>query len=251
MSFFSNSVFPNTSAAYRALLLHFLDPGLLVTGDVLESAPRGMPIREWLGASFSILQPSSDPITTLDPTRDLVVSAYTAKEFALYDSGTRSVEDFAAAAKFWRGLANEDGTINSAYGYLVWFRPLLPGGKTPWQWCVESIKADPDTRQAVLYFNTPDFAKTGTKDFPCTMSAQFFLRGGRLDLLVYMRSQDLVLGYPYDIAWFCSLMDRMVADLAKAGIPAVKGVYHHRVGSLHLYMKNQELARKMVGQAAG
>lgn len=98
------------------------------------------------------------------------------------------------------------------------------------------LKQDKDTRQAVLTlwtWNPPE-----TKDVPCTISFQFRRNKGKLDMITYMRSNDLWLGFPYDVFTF-TLIQEVVAF--ESGIPL--GQYHHVVGDLHLYEKNIEEAK--------
>ena len=84
------------------------------------TAPRGLPIREKLNYMFTITNPENTPIVTKDEARNRVIERYTRKETELYDACTNKVDDFAQASKFWKKLANPDGTVNSAYGYLIW-----------------------------------------------------------------------------------------------------------------------------------
>src|SRR5665213_2138593 len=86
----------------------------------VKSAPRGQPVREKLDYTFRVLEPSATPIVTKDPARNEVIAAYTAKEVELYNSCTNSAQAFGEASKFWLSLANPDGTVNSAYGHLIW-----------------------------------------------------------------------------------------------------------------------------------
>jgi thymidylate synthase len=227
-----------------------------------RSAPRGLPVRETMNYSFTVLNPTSDPIITLDPERNKVIADYTAKETALYDSRTNRVEDFAKASKFWEKLANPDGTVNSAYGYLIWKNPsygnefyehnedgtYLEYMRTPWQWCVESLKQDKDTRQAILRFSLPEHQWMGNKDQTCTMHGNFLIRDDKLYLTIVMRSNDLMKGLVYDLPWFVSLMDKMIDEL-KPTYPALeKGSYTHTVHSMHIYEKDEAHIMKMLGR---
>jgi hypothetical protein len=122
-----------------------------------KAAPRGLPIREKVDYVFSVLSPTSEPIKTADGERNKVIADYTNKEVVLYDSGTNKVADFAKASKFWEKLANPDGTINSAYGFLIWKNYSCTSlfsdrAMTPWEWAKESLEADKDTRQAIMRF---------------------------------------------------------------------------------------------------
>lgn len=237
-----------------------------------KSAPRGQPIREKLDYTFKVLEPDDLPIVTADAERNKVIAAYTAKEVELYNSGSNKAEDFAKASKFWNKIANPDGTVNSAYGYLIWYNRsqgshdfdmqnifldqynnsknvtlTLPTLRTPWSWAKESLIADKDTRQAVLRFSLPEHAWKGNKDQVCTLHGNFLIRDDELHFSVVMRSNDLVLGLVYDLPWFCSLMDKMIEDLKPTYPNLTKGHYTHTVHSLHIYERNESLVKRMLG----
>ena len=232
-----------------------------------RSAPRGLPIREKIDYSFRILDPTTQTIITKDPERNKIIADYTAKEMELYNSGSNLAEDFGKASKFWLKLANPDGTINSAYGHLIWKKeshgnPSMefmahPGEetktpfalRTPWEWCVESLKSDPDTRQAVMRFSLPEHFWVGNKDQVCTLHGNWLIRGNRLHLSIVMRSQDMVKGAVYDWPWFCSLMDKMLSELQSTYPNLDKGYYTHIVHSIHIYDRDEETVKKMLGLA--
>jgi thymidylate synthase len=234
--------YDTTSAAYLGTLEDvYLNPTYKV-------APRGLPIREKLDYMFHVANPTSEPIRTHDFERNVVIADYTAKELALYDSGTNRVEDFAKASKFWEKLANDAGEINSAYGHLIWYKKSCGNGTmTPWDWAKQSLIQDKDTRQAILRFSLPEHQIIGVKDFPCTIYCNFLIREDRLNLTTVMRSQDLVKGTPYDVSWFCSLMDRMIGELKTVYPDLIKGSYTHFMNSCHLYEQNLAMVEKMLG----
>jgi thymidylate synthase len=243
-----------------------------------ECSPRGQPIREKVDYVFKILNPTSEPIITRDLERNKVIEDYTRKEMELYNSCSNRVEDFAKASKFWQKLANPDGTINSAYGYLIWAnrshgnvdyemtsqgkdpgRPMRNSdwntfikekdscSRTPWQWCVEALKSDKDTRQAILRFSLPQHFWIGNKDMTCTLHGNWLIRDDKLHFSVVMRSGDMVKGAVYDWGWFCSLMDKMIEELQPNYPNLTKGHYTHMTHSLHIYEKDEKVVRKMLG----
>lgn len=217
-----------------------------------KAAPRGLPIREKVDYSFSILCPTSEPIKTADAERNKVIEDYTRKEVELYDSGTNKVADFARASKFWEKLANPDGTINSAYGFLIWkyyscTSHFSDRAMTPWEWAKESLESDKDTRQAIMRFSLPEHQWQGNKDQTCTMHGNWLIRDNKLNLTITMRSQDVVLGLVYDLPWFCSLMDKMLEELKDKYPDLQKGKYTHIAHSMHIYERDEEKVRKMIG----
>lgn len=244
----------------------------------VKSAPRGQPVREKLDYTFRVLQPTNSPLITKDAKRNETIASYTAKEVELYDSCTNSAEDFGRASKFWLSLANPDGTVNSAYGNLIWNKkshgnslfeqgwPKQPADlngahlypnpsefkddrlRTPWEWAKQCLLADKDTRQAILRFSLPEHQWVGNKDQTCTMHGNFLIRNDQLHFSVVMRSNDLTLGLVYDMPWFMSLMDKMIDELKHQYPNLTKGHYTHTVHSIHIYEKNEEMVKKMLGE---
>ena len=219
-----------------------------------NSAPRGLAIRERVDYGFRVENPSSESLVTADPERNLRLASYLASENALYASGANLADDFVAASKFWKKLANPDGTINSAYGFLIWFNKSHGNPKfsaqmmTPWEWARESLLKDRDSRQAVMRFSLPEHAYPGVKDFTCTMHGDWLIRDDRLNLSMVMRSNDVVLGLAYDLPWFCGLMDKMLAELKPTYPNLTKGTYTHYVHSIHAYERDAATIKKMLGE---
>jgi thymidylate synthase len=120
--------------------------------------------------------------------------------------------------------------------------------RTPWEWCVESLKKDRDTRQAILRFNLPENCWLGNKDVPCTMHGAFQIREDRLNLSIVMRSQDMVKGAVYDWNWFISLIEKMVEEL-KPTYPQLQiGSFSSIMHSVHIYEKDLMVVEKMLGR---
>lgn len=233
--------------------------------------PRGQRTREKLDYQFKILSPVDEPIRTMDETRNKVIEEYTAKEVELYNSCATTAEQFGKASKFWLKLANPDGTVNSAYGHLIWNNhshgsdfekvavrdPNYPDGgvynmvpvrRTPWEWAKQSLLKDKDSRQAILRFSLPEHQWVGNLDQTCTLHGLFLIRDNKLNLTITMRSNDLTLGLVYDLPWFISLM-RIMRDELKDEYPMLEiGSYTHFVHSLHIYDRDAPRILKMLGR---
>ena len=178
-----------------------------------------------------------------------MIKEYTVKEMELYNSGTNRVEDFEKASKFWSKIANPDGTINSAYGYLIWFNKScgIENKMTPWQWVKTSLINDRDTRQAVLRFSLPEHFWLNNKDQVCTLHAIFLIRENRLHMTVNMRSNDLMKGLVYDAPWFASLMYKLRDELKEVYPNLEIGQYNHYVHSMHIYEQDNDKILRMLG----
>lgn len=103
------------------------------------------------------------------------------------------------------------------------------------------LKADPDTRQAVMTIYGPQ-DRHESLDIPCTVMHQYMIRDGKLNLTVVMRSNDLLWGFPLDINAFCFLQEFLAACLN-----VEIGTYTHIVGSMHLYTEREEQLTKLLG----
>lgn len=261
--------FSPTSLAYLTALNYVLSHGL-------EVGPRGKMTLEVEDYHFRVDNPDSSPIVTNDPVRNQVISDYTGKEMKLYQSGSNLASDFCTASSFWKNIANPDGTINSAYGSLIWkdkccgnhhlstwakhgYYPdesMMPPAvrhdpdcqlMTPWEWAKQSLIKDRHTRQAYLRFSRPDHQWFGNRDQVCTMHGMFLIRNCQLNLSVVMRSNDLVKGLAYDLPFFIFLMEQMTSELRQAYPGLSVGQYRHLSHSLHIYEHEIPKARAMLG----
>lgn len=224
----------------------------LLEAPDFKAAPRGKPIHELMAASFTLMDPRNRLI--MSPAR-AANYGFGVGELCWY---VRGDDDLATMAYYSKRMAqfSDDGvTINSAYGARI-----LNGGARadvrPSQWalCIEELRRDPDSRRAVMHINQPsDLRKavgSGSKDVPCTMSIQLFVRNRLLHMHALMRSNDVVWGLPYDVFSFTCLMESFLHQLQAAGVPVDDlGQYHHSVGSLHLYDTHFEMAKVVSGES--
>ncbi len=207
-----------------------------------ESAPRGMPIKEITNAVIQIENPYKRVLSV--PSRDLSLR-YLAGELSFYLAGSDDLEFIAHYSAFWRKISDDGHTVNSAYGKRL-FKDKW-GGATPFQYALLQLLSDRDTRKAVMMIYEPNDSDPDSKDNPCTLSLQFMIRGGALHLTVSMRSNDVWLGTPYDIAFFAFVQERMLVAYNAINLtPILMGSYTHFVGSLHCYERNWEEATSVI-----
>jgi thymidylate synthase len=216
--------------------------GYLVNHPQYTSSPRGMKVKETLNVGLEI----KDARFCLysNPRRSSQYS-YIAAELLWYFAGRSDLKFIEKYASFWRQIANDDLSINSAYGNLI-FKQKNENGYSQWQWAMESLIKDKDTRQAVMLFNKPMYQYSDNKDFICTLNGVFMIRNNRLHLTINMRSNDIILGTPTDVAFFCMLLQQ-AHKLLKEHYPDLKlGKYTHFANSYHLYERHFQLADEML-----
>lgn len=101
---------------------------------------------------------------------------------------------------------------------------------------IETIRLDPFSRRIVVSaWNVSDLEHMALP--PCHMYYQFYVRsdGKTLDLIVYMRSCDVALGLPFNIASYAALLC-IVANITDK----TPGDLHMMLGDAHVYLNHVE-----------
>jgi thymidylate synthase len=108
---------------------------------------------------------------------------------------------------------------------------------------IEKLAQDQSTRQAVL--TTWRQNPPASKDIPCTISAQWLIRDGKIHCIDTMRSSDLWLGWPYDVFNFTSItMFIALSLLWKCNLRLSLGNLWLQAGSQHLYDRDFKRAQQ-------
>jgi thymidylate synthase len=192
-----------------------------------ECSPRGLKIKEVENYSICIKNPKKRIIT--NPLRRMSLP-YAFGELLWYLSARNDVAMMEYYSKRMRNFSDDGKTLNSAYGYRIFGKhPMLPFNQ--WENVVELLTKDPDSRQAIIHLHTPN--NKPTKDEVCTLTLQFLIRNNKLDMVVNMRSNDVIWGFTYDVFSFTSFQELMANEL---GIKV--GKYYHNAASMHIYEKD-------------
>lgn len=227
--------FKNFSEAYECILDEiYFRPEYV-------SSPRGLECKEILDLGFTIKDPYS--CLYLNPVRSSQFK-YIAGELIWYLAKDRNTDFIHNFSKFWKNLVDEEGNINSNYGYLI--TENSENGVNSWEWAMKSLIKDKDTRQAIIFFNKPKYQIENVKDFPCTLYANFHIRNNKLNLSVKMRSNDMILGLPTDVAFFCFMQICAYNLLKKYYSNLELGTYTHHADSAHIYANKYEIVENML-----
>ena len=199
------------------------------------SSPRGMKIKENLGVQFRIYNPR-DRLPRV-AARNFSL-AYFVAETLWYLNADDSTEWISYYAPFWSNISDNNKTANSAYGARIFkTHPRIGNGNiVQWDYVKEELRKDPDSRRAVIHIRTPSDSIIESKDVPCTLSLQFFIRENKLHLHVSMRSSDIILGLAYDVPAFTTIQEILANEL---GVEL--GEYVHTSNSLHCYERDFEM----------
>ena len=172
--------------------------------------------------------------TIEDPTNKVITNKernwneeYAAAEWAWYLSGDPRIktlgELYGKIPAIWKRMADENGEVNSNYGYQWKRNDQLEN-------VIKILKTNHDTRQAAISIYDGKAIHQYAYDTPCTYAVQFTIVQGKLYMSVYMRSNDLWYGFCNDQYQFASLQE-MVAE--RLNLPV--GTYYHHAHNLHLY----------------
>jgi len=123
----------------------------------------------------------------------------------------------------WQRMADSFGNVMSNYG---------------WQWqrnhqidyVVGKLREQPNTRHAAISIYDGKEFERYRKDTPCTYAIQFTRLNDKLNMSVYMRSNDIWYGFCNDQYQF-SMLQKMIADRLSIDV----GWYYHHAHNMHLY----------------
>lgn len=204
------------SNVYKKMCIYLLENGK-------ESSPRNMNTREVEGAMIKVKNPRS---RILNNKLRKISIPFAIGEWLWHMEGRDDLEMIQYYAPSYDKYSDDGRTLNGAYGPRI-KKSLLK--------IVKILKNDPDSRRAVVPIYGKEDAGLNSKDIPCTIGFQFLIRNNKLDMIVNMRSNDIFLGFPYDVVNF-TMWQEYVA--CKLNIDL--GTYTHIANNLHFYEKDRE-----------
>lgn len=178
------------------------------------------------------------PLLTL---RKIPVKLFVA-EMIWFIMGSKNPDDF--VNKFtgiWKDFTEPDGSVAAAYGYR-WRKHF---GRDQLGQLVRHLQAEPHSRQGVVVAWDPSddglygesLKATPKKNVPCPYTFTVNIVGNKLHLHNIVRSNDMILGCPHDVAGFALLQHLLAARL---GVKA--GIYTHSISNAHIYDIHYDLA---------
>ncbi len=207
----------------RTTSLVWLDTVRKVITRGRNVSPRGQDTKEILGNQTRINM--SEPVVTLQERK--INHAFLYGEAWWILSGSNRVSDITPYLKNIAKFSDNGISFRGAYG---------PQVTEQLDYVAESLMTDIDSRQAVLSIWRQN--PRSSKDIPCTLSMQWFIRDNKLHCSTTMRSSDLFLGWIYDVFNF-SCVSMYIAIVLRGKYPALElGELILTAGSQHVYERD-------------
>ena len=173
---------------------------------------------------FRIEDPMDNHITNIERNWKY---EYAEAEWQWYLSGDPNIKKlgqiYGKIPPIWERMADSDGNVNSNYGYQ-WQR------NNQIDYVVAKLRDNPNTRHAAIsIYDCKEYEKY-RNDTPCTYAVQFTILNNKLNMSVYMRSNDLWYGFCNDQYCF-SMLQKLIAERLNIDI----GWYYHHAHNMHIY----------------
>ena len=211
----------------------------IMTNGIIEFSERtGLETKAIPGLHFTMdIEKDGFPLLTL---RKIPVKMFVAEQ-VWFISGARKPEIFLRDyTKIWDLFTNPGDVVTVAYGYR-WRKHF---GRDQLALLIELLQKEPSSRHGVVV--TWDPAQDGLslvkkKNVPCPYTFTVNLIGGRLHLHNIVRSNDIIIGMPADVAGFALLMCILSQKLG-----VKPGIYSHSISNAHIYSNHYHGAEELM-----
>ena len=210
-------------------------------GETVQSERTGISTRAVPGVTYDIEPSRGFPLLTV---RKMFPKFFCA-ETVWFIAGHKHAGFLQQFTKGWDSFLEDDGTIETAYGYR-WRHHF---GRDQLIDLVEHLREEPSSRQGVVMMWDP--ASDGLrapkkKNVPCPFTWTANIIGGKLNLHMIMRSNDMVLGNPNDTADFALLQAMLAQELNVAVGKLTISISHAHIYENQFQAVEDILARESV-----
>jgi len=207
---------------YKKLLKDIMTHGIAEKNTRTGHETKALP-----GLTFSMdIEKDGFPILTL---RKIPIQLFVAEQ-VWFVSGSRKPSDFLRQfTKIWDMFTNPGDVVTVAYGYR-WRKHF---GRDQLGLLIKLLKKDSTSRHGVVVTWDPSADGLGgisKKNVPCPFTFSVNIIGGRLHMHNIVRSNDMILGFPHDVAGFALLQCMLAQELG-----VKPGIYTHSISNAHVY----------------
>lgn len=208
---------------------------LVIDNGVRKHSRTGVDTLSYFGAFYKVDLSKGFPLLT---TKKMIWKSLL-HEVLWYLSGENHIRNLRQHTKIWDAWADENGNLETAYGYY-WrsFPSAQKDENGEWQvkevdqirYVIDEIKRNPSSRRLVVSAWEPGNATT-SKLPPCHYSYTFNVSNGKLNCHLTQRSGDIALGIPFNLAAY-SLLTQIIAQ--ETGLEL--GEFAHTIIDAHIYI---------------
>jgi thymidylate synthase len=217
---------------YQNIIKKIMEEGIEELNERTGHKTKAIP-----GVTFSLdIEKDGFPVMTLrkNPIKSAIA------EQVWFITGEKGVNFLRKFTKIWDLFTEDDGTISAAYGWR-WRHHF---GRDQLGKAVELLEKDPSSRHGVVVTWDPKddgYGGTPKKNVPCPYTYTINIIGGRLNMHNILRSEDMMLGGPFDVLGF-ALLQCMIAE--RLGVRP--GIYTHSISNAHIYDNHYEGAKEII-----
>lgn len=218
---------------YQEILKDIMDNGYEEVNERTKHKVKALP-----GKTIEIEPDGGFPILTL---RKIPVRIFVAEQIWFLMGSRRPSEFLNQFTKIWDDFTNVDGVVSTAYGYR-WRHHF---GRDQIELLIKMLEKEPSSRHGVILMWDPasdGLSATFKKaNVPCPYTFTVNIIGGKLHLHLVVRSNDMILGCPHDVAGF-ALLQRILA--ARLGVKI--GKFTHSISNAHIYGIHYQAAKEIL-----
>jgi len=211
---------------------------LVIENGTRKSSRTGIDTLSYFGAFYKVDLKNGFPLLT---TKKIEWKSLL-HEVLWYLSGDNHIRNLRKHTKIWDAWADENGNLETAYGY--YWRHFPSAHKDidgNWhvkeidqiQYVIDEIKRNPNSRRLIVTAWEPGNA-IYSKLPPCHYTYAFNVNSGRLNCHLTQRSGDIALGIPFNLAAY-SMLTQIIAQETNLEL----GEFAHTIIDAHIYVADE------------
>ncbi len=234
--------YSNLAAAYRQSLIDLLHDGRTVPSVKEATSPASgfgaadRPSIELLGYAFEVTNPFA---CLVDSEARPLRLGYCVGSLLWTLAGSNDLVHLQGYHPDAKNFSDDGISLSGAFGRRL-FRNQ--GNIDQIQAIADRLRVDPASRRTYAAICDAEDNVRQSREYPCCIGLQYFLRDGELHSITYMRAQHALLVLPYDAFLFMALH-----CLLAARIGASVGSYRHICGTFHVYESERSYAERVIG----
>lgn len=157
--------------------------------------------------------------------------------FIWFMSGNRDVEPISFYNKIGKVFSNNGKYYEAAFGDRIFGTYKLI------DYAKSLLLDDATSRRVLIPLFFPDDLINLPNDTPCASSVQIMIRDNKIDFFLHMRSQSVIMVFPYDIFLF-TMLHEYLSLLMKKDL----GTFNYYANSFHYYTEEEKTLNDILSE---